>query len=467
MSGDFASSDTIAAIATPLGIGGIGIVRVSGPSSLSIAKKLFTSTRPDFTEFKPHRLHHGVFSDAHQAPLDEVLAAYMPGPHSYTGEDVVEIHCHGGPAVVGLVLEAILDCGARTANPGEFTLRAYLNGRMDLTQAEAVAEMIAAPTKAGLTLARAKLDGSLGRKITGLRNTLEDLRAKLCVAVDFPDDEVEVLSPQEFMEGVDQVLTQVAGLVQNFEQNKCWSQGVLAVLAGQVNAGKSSLLNALLGRNRALVADAPGTTRDYLEESLNLDGLLVRLTDTAGLRETKDAIELAGVEKSKDLTAQADLVLLVIDQAVPLSDTDLRFAKDLGAKKTLTVLNKSDLAPANPNPEVALHAAGFETINISAKTGAKLEDLTRRVRARILERKGASKQGPDAATPVPNLRQSQALRKAHQELNALKQDIHNHIPYDLLGVRLETACAILSEITGEISPQHVLDEVFGRFCIGK
>ncbi|MDY7002381.1 MAG: tRNA uridine-5-carboxymethylaminomethyl(34) synthesis GTPase MnmE, partial [Thermodesulfobacteriota bacterium] len=347
MSGDFASFDTIAAIATPLGIGGIGIVRVSGPSSLSIATRLFTSAHPDFKGFKPHRLHHGVFSDQSGASLDEVLAAYMPGPHSYTGEDVIEIHCHGGPAAVGSILEAVLDSGARTASPGEFTLRAYLNGRMDLTQAEAVAEMIAAPTKAGLTLAQAKLDGALGRKITGLRNTLEDLRAKLCVAVDFPEDEVECLSPEEFTEGVDQVIVQVAGLVQNFEQNKCWSQGVLAVLAGRVNAGKSSLLNALLGRNRALVADMPGTTRDYLEESLNLDGLLVRVIDTAGLRETKDAIELAGVEKSKDLTAQADLVLLVIDQAAPLDDTDLRFANHLGAEKTLGVLNKSDLAAAS------------------------------------------------------------------------------------------------------------------------
>ncbi len=467
MSGDFASLDTIAAIATPPGFGGIGIVRVSGPESLSIAGKLFQSARPDFSGFKPHRLHHGIFSDASGAALDDVLAVYMPKPRSYTGEDVVEIHCHGGPAVVGLVLEAILESGARTAGPGEFTLRAYLNGRMDLTQAEAVAEMIAAPTKAGLTLAQAKLNGALGRKITGLRQTLEDLRVRLCVAVDFPEDEAEVLSPEEFTDGVDQVMTQAAALLQNFEQNKCWSHGVSAVLAGQVNAGKSSLFNALLGRKRALVADAPGTTRDYLEESLNLDGLLVRLADTAGLRDTKDAIELAGVEMSSDLTAKADLVLLVVDRAVVLSDADLRFAKDLGPEKTLAVLNKSDLAPANPNPETALRAAGLETISVSAKTGAGLEDLTRRVRARILERKGASKKGPDPATPVPNLRQSQALQKALEELGALKQDIQDHIPYDLLGVRLETACAVLSEITGEISSQHVLDAVFGRFCIGK
>lgn len=458
--------DTIAAIATPLGQGGVGIVRVSGPRSKDVGRTLFRSSREDFADFKPYRMHHGWALDERGEALDECLAVFMPGPGSYTGEDVVEFQCHGGPMVVRAILEAVLAQGIRAASAGEFTYRAFVSGRMDLTQAEAVAEMIAAPTRAGMTLAQAKLSGALGQKVAALRAQLEELRAQLCVAVDFPDEDIECLSPEEFLTGVNAVSEAVRDMLENFERDRCWREGAFTVLAGQVNAGKSSLMNALLGRERAIVTDIPGTTRDYLEEAVNLDGLPVRLVDTAGIRETEDAVERAGLERSRDLAAQADLVLLVVDQTRDVAAEDVDLAQRIGIDRVLVVLNKVDIDTAAQDDGLQatwFADAGFEVVPISAKTGKGLNRLCDRVRERIVGRSGE----PDAGEIVPNLRQSQALEQAEAELTALAADISAGIPYDLLGVRLEAACTILGEITGEIAPADVLNSIFSSFCIGK
>lgn len=454
-------ADTIVAIATPLGQGGIGILRLSGPDSERILKTLFRPSSPSFHGFRPWTLHHGTITDGSE-PLDDVLAVVMPGPRTFTGEEVAEIHCHGGTGVLTAVLEAVVRHGARLAGRGEFTRRAFLNGRMDLTQAEAVAEMIAAPAREGLRLARAKLDGLLGRRVDALRARLDALRMQLCVAVDFPDDEVECLAPDAFLEQVGDVRACVRELVAGYARTRCWQDGALVVLAGQVNAGKSSLMNALLGRRRAIVTDMPGTTRDFIEEPLNLSGLPIRLADTAGLRETGDIVEQEGVRMSRDLVAQADLVLLVTDAVHGLAAPEHELLRHAGADKVLVVFNKADLleegAPA-PMPE------GCHSIFVSARLGRGIEELATAIRQAVLARTGSGE--PQAGELAPNLRQASALERAAESLDALEADIRNGVPYDLCGVRLDSACAALADVTGQSTPEAILENIFSSFCIGK
>lgn len=456
------SEETIAAIATPLGQGGVGIVRISGSGSPELAGGLFRSARKDFSGFKPYRLHHGWIVNGEGRDLDEVLVSYMPGPGSYTGEDVVEINCHGGPAVLQLLLETVLEAGARPAEPGEFTKRAFLNGRLDLTQAEAVIEMITAPTRAGVGMAGQKLEGVLGRRISELRTALEDLRTQLCVAVDFPEEELECLPHADLARRTEAVLQGIEELVAGYERNRCWREGVLVVLAGQVNAGKSSLMNGILGRERAIVTDIPGTTRDYLEEGISLDGLPVRLVDTAGLRETADKVEQAGVLRSRELLDQADVILLVVDRTRGMTGEDARLLDQYGPDKLLVVENKVDL----PGDECDLFEGPGPVhthVRISAMTGQGLDRLTDMVRAMAVGTRGE----PGTGDLVPNLRQKQGLERAAGELSALLAELGLEMPYDLLSVRLDGACAFLSELTGEITSDEILNGIFDSFCVGK
>ncbi|MBZ2172798.1 tRNA uridine-5-carboxymethylaminomethyl(34) synthesis GTPase MnmE [Nitratidesulfovibrio sp. SRB-5] len=474
--------DTIAAIATPPGHGGVGIIRISGPDSHAILGRLFLPASPRFAGFRPWTLHRGRACDATGAPLDDVLAVAMPGPRTFTGEDVAEIHCHGGPAVLAAVLEAACACGARLAGRGEFTRRAFLNGRMDLTQAEAVAEMIAAPAQGGLRLAQARLQGLLGTRVAELRARLLDLRAQLCVAVDFPEDEVDCLAPEAFVAECDAVAAGVRGLLSAHERGRCWQEGALVVLAGHVNAGKSSLMNALLGRRRAIVTDMPGTTRDFIEEPVQLAGLPVRLVDTAGLRDTGDIVEQEGVRISRDLVAQADLVLLVVDAAAGLGHAErelLRHVRDQHAQggrpdrpggRVLVVLNKTDLAAeAGAAFRCPTEVEGCPCVAVSALRGLGVDELAAAARAMVLAGLGGDDAGgePESGDLAPNLRQAQVLRRALDELDALVADVRAGVPYDLCSVRLDGACAVLSEITGETTPAEVLEHIFSSFCIGK
>lgn len=452
-------NETIVAIATPAGQGAIGIVRLSGPASRAIGEAMFHSDRPHFSGFKPHRLHHGCLRTPQGDFLDDALLAFMPGPNSFTGEDVLEAHCHGGQVVLRRVVQTCLDLGARLAEPGEFSRRAVINGRMDLTQAEAVMELIAARSEAAAVQAGNRLGGLLGRKIQDLRSRLETLRQQLCVAVDFPEDEVECLPPDALAHAVAQARVVMLDLAGNYERSRCWRDGALVVLAGQVNAGKSSLMNAILGADRAIVTDIPGTTRDYLEEAILLDGLPVRLVDTAGLRPTTDHVELIGVERSRALLAQADLGLLVVDAELGPGAEDLDLAAS--APNAVVVANKMDLVAGRPVWTKQAPWNSRTVCLVSAKHGLGVDELLATVRGQLVDAE------PRTDELVPNLRQHDALIRAAAELERMARELDEGVPYDVLTVSLDTACAILAEITGEITPQAVLDAVFDGFCIGK
>jgi tRNA modification GTPase len=390
----------------------------------------------------------------------------MPGPNSYTGEDVVEFNCHGSPVILRAAVGAAMSLGARHALPGEFTKRAFLSGRMDLSQAQAVAELVAADSLRGVGLALSRLEGLMATRVKELRSRLEELRVQICLAVDFPEEEVECLEPDAFVEAIERTMEHIRLLVSAHGRARPFREGELAVLAGPVNAGKSSLLNALIGRERAIVCDIPGTTRDFLEEQLDLDGLPVRLVDTAGLRSTADPVERQGVARCQSLMEESRAVLLVVDGSVDFSHSILQGEcgpVPLNPDRVLAVVNKADLAPAGQDPRVLLAEAGFDVISVSARTGEGLEELCVRLRARLL----AGNESPPDCEPVPNDRECALLVAAEEELAALVSDLNAGVPPDLLGVRLETACAHLGGITGEITSGAILDAVFDGFCIGK
>lgn len=483
-------NDTIAAIATPPGLGGIAILRLSGPDARTVLSALFSPPEKSRTAgafaFRPRHMHHGHALDRDGRPLDEVLAVYMPGPGSATGEDVGEIHCHGGTGVTAALLEAALAAGARLAGPGEFTRRAFLNGRLDLAQAEAVAELISAPTREGARLAAAKLDGSLSRAVTNLRSALDALRIQVTLAVDFPDEEAELLDREAFASTAVLGRERIRALLEAFERARLWREGALAVLTGKVNAGKSSLLNALLGRPRAIVSEKPGTTRDYIEESINLKGLPLRLTDTAGLRAESGDVESEGIRRTHGLAAEADILLLVADLGLPPGPDEYEFFKQheqaLHQQRLLLILNKIDLAPQEAvtqwRCDLIDNAPEFlaQTLRlcpcfpVSARAGEGLDALAEGMRQALAGSASGGTAGPPlqpTGDAAPNLRQSHLLRQADSELAALEQALIDKHPPDILSVHLEAAAVCLDEVTGRTDNEELLDRIFSSFCIGK
>lgn len=450
-------------MATPLGPGGIGIIRISGPDSRNIGLKLFSSAKAGFSDFKPYVLHHGGIKDSSGELLDDVLISFMPGPGSYTGEDVLEINCHGGPAVVQAVLERVLELGVRPAEKGEFTLRAFLNDRLDLSQAESVAELIEAPTRDGLRLAGNKLFGGLHHHLAGVKHQLLELKAELSADLDFPEDHLEPLSGDHLRGRLQHVSPGLTRLLDNFSRYNCLREGALVVLAGRVNAGKSSLLNALLGRSRAIVTPVPGTTRDYLEEMVNFKGLPVRLVDTAGLRQARDQIEQAGLEQGEELIQAADLVCLTLDSSEAVQPEILERAREIGPDKILLVVNKMDLHPGDAQVRQRFGSLGFDPVFVSAKTGQGLDLLTEGIRKKII----GNEAEPVSDELVPNLRQRDKICSALNALETFEQELAQGANYDGLTVYLDQACSCLAEITGEITSEDVLEQIFSRFCIGK
>ncbi len=463
--------DSIAAIATPIGSGGIGIIRVSGSLSKEILQSFFKPASNNFTDFRPYTLHRGCFRNYHGEILDDVLAVFMPTPNTFTGEDIAEIHCHGGQVLILNILEEIINfSNVRLAQPGEFSRRAFINGRMDLTQAEAIAQMISAKNKSILQLGSNNLRGLLSKQVIQLRSKLEQLRMQLCVAVDFPEDEVDCLSPNEFGQVVEDVHSSVLKLLSDYNRTRPWQDGASVVLAGAVNAGKSSTLNALLGYNRALVSDLPGTTRDFLEESLLIDGLSIKLIDTAGLREALDSVEKLGIKRSKELISKADAVLLILDGEYGAEGINAlgQEGLELALKpNTLIVWNKYDLSPKILLPVSWPKHLEKKCLKISAKLGLGLEELCKSIKQTIFNDKESQNFEPNAYSIIPNMRQAKLLNDAAVELAFLKEDIAQNLPYDICSVRLDSAVVLLGQITGLDTPDELLDNIFATFCIGK
>jgi len=456
----FASESTIAAIATPVGAGGIAIIRMSGSQALPILRAVFRP-RAATTSFRSHQLYYGQVIDPGSATvIDEVLAVFMAAPKSYTREDVVEIHGHGNFLLANRLLEVLLAQGATLAKPGEFTKRAFINGRIDLTRAEAVLDLLTAKTRKGLDLAERQLAGALFQRIEEIRNRLIDMTALLEVAIDFPDDEVDLVDwPLLARQMQNEIATPLADLLAATRQGELLRGGATVVICGLPNAGKSSLLNALLRRDRALVTAIPGTTRDTIEEYFDLNGLPVRCIDTAGIRQEADTIEEQGIARARAAIARADLLLFIHDATQPWREAEDELLAEIGGKEILFLVNKIDAAP---NAEQSIPPLPGQPLFISATTGAGLDTLRQAMFTKLTD--GASQWEENAC--APNLRQAEILRQALAAIRRARETLALHAP-DLLAVDLRECLDALNGIIGLTTTEDILDAVFSRFCLGK
>jgi tRNA modification GTPase len=458
------TEETITAIATAPGSGGIGIVRISGPDAERILRRLFVPHRPQ-SVWQSHRLCYGKVVDRSGAVLDEAMAVLMRAPHSYTCEDVAEIQSHGSWPVLQAVLAEALAAGARPAEPGEFTKRAFLAGRIDLTRAEAVADLIEARTAASAKLAAEHLQGALYERISAVRDALVELLAQVEVAIDFPNDAAEILESGHLLA---LLRTRAAQPLQRLlalaEQGRVFREGIKAVIAGRPNVGKSSLLNALLREERALVADLPGTTRDTIEELISVRGIPVHLVDTAGIRDHADAVEGLGIERARRKVEQADLVLLVLDASQELTASDRELLRSLAGKKRILVLNKLDAAAPDMLERISREFAEETQVRTAAKSGGGIEALLDAIQQAALGEGGAM---DERLACAPNLRHKLILEKTLAACAQVEATLLAGEPADLLAVDLQTALDHLADIVGLTTPDDVLDAVFSKFCIGK
>lgn len=454
---------TIAAIATPAGRGGVGIIRISGDEAVAILRRLV----PDWPENHPsHHLRLSRVVDSDGELIDEALAVHMAGPNSFTGEDVVELQCHGGPIILRRALDAALIAGARIAEPGEFTRRAFLNGRLDLTQAEAVADLVNATSESAHRLALEHLQGNLGETILELVETLTEAIVLVEAAIDFSDEEhVYQIESQEIGARIDRVKGRLKELQERFDQGRRQREGVRVVILGPTNAGKSTLFNALHGTERAIVTDIAGTTRDFLEEELLLGGTAIRLIDTAGLRATADKVEAIGIERSRELANQADLVLWVLDRSQGLSAEDrqeLRRLQTLGSA-VLVVLNKADLPDQISAPDREF-LNGFRAVldtQLSGEGAAGLDmliDTVAQVAAELTSGEGVL---------LSRARHLEGVRRALLSLERAEEGLAMEMEHELIAIDLREALDALGAITGRVSTDDILARIFSEFCVGK
>lgn len=452
--------DTIAAISTPRGEGGIGIIRISGDKSFEILERIFNTKNPN-RDLGFYKFNYGFIHDNGKI-VDEVMAVRMKAPKTYTCEDVVEINCHGGHLISEKVLELVLKNGARHAEQGEFTKRAFMNGRIDLSQAEAVMDIIHGKTEKSISLSLEQLRGDLRDKIASFKKALLDVTAHVNVVLDYPEEGIDDPLPSNLRENLENVYAEANRLISSYDKGKKIKEGIKTVIAGKPNVGKSTLLNSLLKEERAIVTHIPGTTRDVIEEIINIKGIPLVLTDTAGIRKTEDIVENIGVEKSKKFIENADLVLLVLDASRELESEDREVIEEIQNhnKKTIVLLNKIDL-----ERKIELEEFNLENIlEISAKDNIGIEDMEERIYSYIVEE---NVEDSSEKLIITNIRHKTALEKTKDAIRNIFETIDAGMPMDLISVDLKEALDSLSEITGEISSEDILDHVFGNFCVGK
>jgi tRNA modification GTPase len=458
--------DTIAAISTPLGEGAIAIVRLSGPEAIPIANHVFRSpSKKTLQEQATHTIHYGHIMDPKlDEVVEEVMVSLMKGPKTFTREDVIEINCHGGLVSVNRVLQLVLQYGARLAEPGEFTKRAFLNGRIDLSQAEAVMDLIRAKTDRAMNVALGQMDGKLSRLIASLRQALLETLAQVEVNIDYPEyDDVEEMTLPMIIEKSGWVKKEIEYLLQTSTQGKILREGLATVIIGRPNVGKSSLLNSLVQENKAIVTDIAGTTRDIIEEYVNVRGVPLKLVDTAGIRETEDIVERIGVERSRQVLKQADLILLVLNQSEELAPEDERLFEAIVGMDVIVVLNKTDLESKMDINQVKQLAGDSKIVTTSLLTDAGVDQLEEAIATMFFE--GSIESGD--LTYVSNARHIALLHQAKQTIEDAIQAAHDHVPIDMIQIDVTRTWEILGEITGDTVEESLIDQLFSQFCLGK
>lgn len=456
-------TDTITAISTPYGTGGIGIVRISGDKSFDIAGKIFKGRKP-FDEIKSHTINYGKIIDPKTGEtLDEVLVSKMKKPNTFTREDVVEINCHGGIVVLKKLIELVLQEGARLAEPGEFTKRAFLNGRIDLSQAEAVIDLINSKTALGSKAAVSQLEGRLSKNIKEARGKLIELIAHIEVTVDYPEHDIEEITGNMVYDELGFVEQKLDRMFQQFEKGRIIREGINIVIVGKPNVGKSSLLNQFAGKTRAIVTDIPGTTRDTIEEYVNINGIPVNLVDTAGIRETRDEVEKIGVEKTRKAIEDSDLVIMMVDANVGLTQEDINILDTVDDKRLIILLNKMDLTNETALLDIKSKLCGKIVIETSMKEDIGIDRLEEEITHLFL--KGGIEQNDEFL--ITNVRHKNLIGKALHSIGEARNAYLTGMPIDCITIDINNAAGYLGEITGESVSEDVMHEIFSRFCIGK
>jgi len=463
----FSTDDTIVAIATPHGRGGIGVVRISGPDAERIAREMIARAEP----FEPRRATFAKLTHVartFRSAGDQVLVTFFPNPHSYTGEDVIEISAHGSPVVLDAILHRAITAGARLAEPGEFTLRAFLNGKLDLIQAEAVADLIDAVTPLQARAAFDQLEGTLTTTIAAIESGLFELVAKLEASLDFPDEGYHFIEPAASGDAIERIVSQVNDLLTTAARGRLLREGAQVAIIGAPNVGKSSLFNALLNANRAIVTPVPGTTRDLLTERADIRGLSIALVDTAGIRDTSDIVEQEGVSRARQAVSVADLLLVVLDQSRAINDEDRAILESTASRPRLVVLNKTDLSACARERSSASYGQTspvLERFPVSALTGVGLDTLTDRIASML----GAAREERDRPR-VTNIRHITLVERARDALIRARDAVrasHGTLPEEFVLADLQEAAGHLQEVTGKRTTEDLLRHIFERFCIGK